>query len=113
MIARDTLVLPGKSPAKPYCLIHEGEEIPEELRHHVTNPDAFIPKEEYEAQAATEEQPPTEEPTPEEQVEEPAVEEEEEDSQEEEPQGEESEDDGLLPTGKKTTRKRPASRAKK
>ena len=109
MIARDTLVLPGKSPAKPYCLVHKGEEIPEELRHHVTNPEAFIPKEEYEVQAATEEQPPTEEPAPEEQVEEPVVDEE----PEEESQDEESEDDGLLPTGKKTTRKRPASRAKK
>lgn len=109
MIARDTLVLPGKSPAKSYCLVHKGEEIPEELRHHVTNPDAFIPKEEYEAQAVAEEQPPTEEPTPEEQVEEPVVDEE----PEEEPQDEESEDEGLLPTGKKTTRKRPASRAKK
>lgn len=109
MIARDTLVLPGKSPSKPYCLIHEGEEIPEELRHHVTNPEAFIPKEEYEAQAAAKEQSPAEEPSPEEQVEEPVVDEE----PEEEPQGEESEDDGLLPTGKKTTRKRPASRAKK
>lgn len=109
MIARDTLVLPGKSPAKPYCLVHKGEEIPEELRHHVTNPDAFIPKEEYEAQAVTKEQPPTEEPASEEQVEEPVVDEE----PEEEPQDEESEDEGLLPTGKKTTRKRPASRAKK
>lgn len=104
MIARDTLVLPGESPAKPYRLVHKGEEIPEELRHHVTNPDAFIPKEEYEAQAVTKEQPPTEEPTPEEQVEEPVADEE----PEEEPQ-----DEGLLPTGKKTTRKRPASRAKK
>lgn len=109
MIARDTLVLPGKSPSKPYCLIHEGEEIPEELRHHVTNPDAFISKEEYEAQAIEVEQPEPEEPVAEEQTEEPAVEE----DVEEEPQGEETEDEGLLPTGKKTTRKRPASRAKK
>lgn len=109
MIARDTLVLPGKSPSKPYCLIHKGEEVPEELRHHVTNPDAFIPKEEYEAQVIEVEQPPAEEPVTEEQIEEPAVEE----DVEEDPQEEESEDEGLLPTGKKTTRKRPASRAKK
>lgn len=109
MIARDTLVLPGKSPSKPYCLIHKGEEVPEELRHHVTNPDAFIPKEEYEAQAIEVEQPEPEEPVAEEQPEEPAVEE----DVEEDPQEEESEDEGLLPTGKKTTRKRPASRAKK
>lgn len=104
MIARDTLVLPGKSPSKPYCLIHKGEEVPEELRHHVTNPDAFIPKEEYEARV-TREQEPVEEPT-----EEPAAEEVvEEDPQDEEPDG----DEGLLPTGKKTTRKRSTSRAKK
>lgn len=111
MIARNTLVLPGKSPAKPYCLIHKGEEIPEELRHHVTNPDAFIPKEEYEARV-TKEQEPTEEPVTEEQepTEEPAAEEVvEEDLQDEEP----DEDEGLLPTGKKTTRKRSTSRAKK
>lgn len=110
MIARNTLVLPGKSPAKPYCLIHEGEEIPDGLQHHVTNPDAFIPKEEYEARV-TREQEPVEEPVTEEQepTEEPAAEE----VVEEDPQDEESEDDGLLPTGKKTTRKRPASRAKK
>lgn len=100
MIARDTLVLPGKSPSKPYCLIHKGEEVPEELRHHVTNPDAFIPKEEYEARV-TREQEPTEEPAAEEVVEE--------DPQDEEP----DEDEGLLPTGKKTTRKRSTSRAKK
>lgn len=111
MIARNTLVLPGKSPAKPYCLIHEGEEIPDELQHHVTNPDAFIPKEEYEARV-TKEQEPVEEPVTEEQepTEEPAVEEVvEEDPQEEELDG----DEGLLPTGKKTTRKRSTSRAKK
>ena len=109
MIARDTLVLPGKSPSKPYCLIHKGEEVPEELRHHVTNPDAFIPKEEYEVQAIEVEQPPAEEPVTEEQPEESVVEE----DVEEDPQEEESEDGGLLPTGKKTARKRPASRAKK
>lgn len=111
MIARDTLVLPGKSPSKPYCLIHKGEEVPEELRHHVTNPDAFIPKEEYEARV-TREQEPVEEPVTEEQepTEEPAAEEVvEEDPQDEEPDG----DEGLLPTGKKTTRKRSTSRAKK
>lgn len=111
MIARDTLVLPGKSPSKPYCLIHKGEEVPEELRHHVTNPDAFIPKEEYEALVAKEQEP-VEEPATEEQepTEEPAAEEVvEEDPQDEEP----DEDEGLLPTGKKTTRKRPTSRAKK
>lgn len=111
MIARNTLVLPGKSPAKPYCLIHEGEEIPEGLQHHVTNPDAFIPKEEYEAQVANEQEP-VEEPVEKEQepTEEPATEEVvEEDPQDEEP----DEDEGLLPTGKKTTRKRSTSRAKK
>lgn len=111
MIARNTLVLPGKSPAKPYCLIHEGEEIPDELQHHVTNPDAFIPKEEYEAWV-TREQEPVEEPVTEEQepTEEPAAEEVvEEDPQDEEPDG----DEGLLPTGKKTVRKRSTSRAKK
>lgn len=112
MIARNTLVLPGPTPSKPYCLVHEGEEIPVELRHHVTNPDAFIPKEEYEALAVAKEQPSVEEPEAdpqeEDSVEEPATEEVAEDSLDEE-----SEDDGLLPTGKKTTRKRPASRAKK
>lgn len=108
MIARDTLVLPGKSPSKSYHIVLEGEEIPEELQHHVTNPEAFIPKAEYEAQPVKKEQAPAKKSAPKRRVEEPVVEEAEE-PLDDEPQ----EDDGLLPTGKKTTRKRPTSRAKK
>ena len=81
----------------------------------MTNPGAFIPKEEYEAQVV-EEQEPIEETVEEEQepTEEPATEEVvEEDPQEEELEEELEEDEGLLPTGKKTTRKRSTSRAKK